>query len=131
MAASGVGNLIFIDGIIDAKMYLNILKDNLLQTAEKLGVRDRFRFYQNHDPKHSAGMAKAWFVWKCPHVFITPVKSSDLNVIENLWEIAIRRRKNKIDLLMEEWQKVLVNEKTSQNCPGHTRAYKILAVNYK
>jgi len=51
---------------------------------------------------------KAWFVWNCPHVFITPVQSSDLNVIENLWEIAIRKRKNKIDLLMEECQKVPV-----------------------
>jgi len=36
MAASGVNNLIFIDGIMDTNMYLNILKENLLQSAENL-----------------------------------------------------------------------------------------------
>ena len=35
MAASGVGNLTFIDGIMDHKMYIELLKNNLLPSAEK------------------------------------------------------------------------------------------------
>ncbi|KAH8270914.1 hypothetical protein KR026_004632 [Drosophila bipectinata] len=116
MAASGVGNLVFIDGIMDAKMYLNILKENLPQSAEKLGILDRFRFYQDNDPKHTAANVKLWLVWNCPHVVKTPAQSPDLNVIENLWEIldqAIRKRtisnRNELKIaLLEEWRKIPV-----------------------
>ncbi|KAH8344912.1 hypothetical protein KR067_010610, partial [Drosophila pandora] len=50
MSASGVGNLVFIDGIMDAKMDA----DNLRESAEKLGLESEYWFQQDNDPKHTA-----------------------------------------------------------------------------
>nr|CAA44764.1 Uhu [Drosophila heteroneura] len=49
ISAAGVGNLVFIEPTMDKNVYLNILKENLLQSAEKLGIRRTFRFYQDND----------------------------------------------------------------------------------
>ncbi|KAH8245626.1 hypothetical protein KR032_001767, partial [Drosophila birchii] len=54
MAASRVGYLVFIEGNMDKHMYLKILKDNLEDSAMKLGLEDNFRFYQDNDPKHKS-----------------------------------------------------------------------------
>ena len=39
MSAHGVGNLVFIDGIMNQYVYINILKENLIPSAEKMGIR--------------------------------------------------------------------------------------------
>ena len=44
MAASGTGNLVFIDSTMNKWVYLNILKNNLKQSAEKLGILSNFKF---------------------------------------------------------------------------------------
>ena len=114
MSYSGVGNLTFIEGNMDKNMYLDLLKDNLLQSAEKLEIRDSFRYYQDNDPKHTSGIVKSWLIWNCPHVVQTPAQSPDLNVIENLWSVLERNIRNHnisnaSDLkraLLEEWGKI-------------------------
>lgn len=114
MSSAGVGKLVFIDDTMDKHVYLDLLKNNLLQSAEKLGVREGFRFYQDNDPKHKSQLVQTWLVWNCPHIVNTPAQSPDLNVIENLWSVLernIRNHKisNKQDLkiaLNIEWQKI-------------------------
>lgn len=114
MSAAGVGNLEFIEETMDKMKYLNILKNNLLQSAENLGVRQQFRFYQDNDPKHKSAIVQSWLIWNCPHLMSPPAQSPDMNVIENLWALLdknIRKHKisNKQDLkkaLVEEWQKI-------------------------
>lgn len=114
MSAAGVGKLQFIDSTMDKSVYLKILKDNLLQSAADLGIKDTFRFYQDNDPKHTSGIVQTWLIYNCPHVMKPPAQSPDLNVIENLWAILdtnIRKRhiSNKNDLktaLIEEWAKI-------------------------
>lgn len=114
MSAAGVGNLEFIESTMDKTRYLEILKGNLLESAEKLGIRDNFRFYQDNDPKHKSGIVQTWLVWNCPHVMQPPAQSPDMNVIENLWAILdtnVRKRQisNKEELkaaLLEEWSKI-------------------------
>ncbi|KAH8419574.1 hypothetical protein KR222_006966, partial [Zaprionus bogoriensis] len=55
MAASGVGNLVFIDEKMDKTVFLNILKENLMPSVHKLGLSDeRWSFQQDNDPKHSS-----------------------------------------------------------------------------
>ncbi|KAH8338802.1 hypothetical protein KR067_010016, partial [Drosophila pandora] len=54
MAASGVGNLTFIETIMDQAGYIKILKDNLFESAEKLGLESEYWFQQDNDPKHTA-----------------------------------------------------------------------------
>lgn len=86
-SAAGVGNLHFIDGIMDAKKYIAILKENLHEIARKLGLNDRFIFQQDNDPKHTARISQEWILYNCPKYLKTPPQSPDLNPIENLWSI--------------------------------------------
>ncbi len=53
MAASGGGNLVFIDGHMRATKYVNILCANLKTSARKLGLEDCFYFQQDNNPKHT------------------------------------------------------------------------------
>ena len=43
-SATAVDKLHFIDGIMQKFQFLNILKNNILQSAEKLGIKDSFHF---------------------------------------------------------------------------------------
>lgn len=58
MSSAGVGNLHFIEGKMDKFVYLNILKQNVKQSAVKLGIADSFAFYQDNDPKHTSAVVK-------------------------------------------------------------------------
>lgn len=87
MSSVGVGKLEFIESTMNKEEYIDLLKRNLLQSTEDLGIRDIFRFYQDNDPKHKSGIVQTWLIWNCPHVIKTPPPSSYLNVIENLWHI--------------------------------------------
>lgn len=71
-SAAGTGNLHFIDGIMDAAKYVNILKCNLNPSAEKLRIQDNFIFYQDNDPKHTALNSRLWLLYNCPKVLQTP-----------------------------------------------------------
>ena len=96
MAASGTGNLIFIDGTFDKYKYLNILKNNFKESAHKLGLLEDFHFQQANDPKHTARVVKEWIVYNTP-------QSSDIDPIENLWA-EIEKRWNKFQII---WKQVL------------------------
>lgn len=114
MAASGVGNLHFIEGIMDKHIYLDILKTHVKESASKLGIADNFKFYQDNDPKHTSLVAKNWLLYNCPKVIKTPAQSPDLNVIEHLWDELGRRMQNRLcsnkeqlkAALQEEWSKI-------------------------
>lgn len=72
MTASGVGNLVVIEEIMDKYKYLAILKNNLKQSAEKLGIADNFYFQQDNDPKHTAHIVRQWIIYNVPHILETP-----------------------------------------------------------
>ena len=50
MSVSGFGNLVFIDGIVNHFLYLNILRDNLKLSAQNLGIGNNFIFYHDNYP---------------------------------------------------------------------------------
>ncbi|GFW99113.1 transposable element Tcb2 transposase [Trichonephila clavipes] len=94
--------------------YLNILKNNLSQSASKLGLDRSFTFQQDNDPKHTARVVREWLLYNVRKQVKTPPQSPDLNPIEHLWDYfdrQIRKQeiKTKNDLkkaLLEEWQKI-------------------------
>jgi hypothetical protein len=56
----GVGRLVFIDGIMDATKYVNILSNNLNASANLMGL-ESFIFQQDNDPKHTSKLARLFF----------------------------------------------------------------------
>ncbi|GFX14179.1 transposable element Tcb1 transposase [Trichonephila clavipes] len=114
MFAGGVGELVFIDGIMDKMVYLEILKNNLQKSAVHVGLRSNFIFQQDNDPKHTAKIVKLYLLYYCKKELHTPPQSPDLNVIENLWsqleksvhEQAITSKEDLKNVLKEEWTKI-------------------------
>ena len=85
MSANGVENLVFVEGKMNKTDYLNILKNNFVQSAEKMGLENGFVFVQDNDPKHSAALVKEWLLYNTKKVLPHPPQSPDLNPIEHLW----------------------------------------------
>ncbi len=54
-------------------MCINILKQSLLSSADKLGIHFTFKFYHDNDPKHKAYKTREWLSYNCPHVDPTSV----------------------------------------------------------
>ena len=89
-----VGNLVFIDGIINRmNSYLKILKNNLKQSAE--GAKDTFKLYQDYDSKHNAYKVRSFLLHNCSKAIEPPPQSPNMNPIENLWNKLDRRERQK------------------------------------
>ncbi|GFX23849.1 putative smar5 [Trichonephila clavipes] len=86
MTATGVENVVIIDGIMNQYSYLNILKNNLSQNASKLRLDESFPFQQDNDPKHTARVVRKWLLYNVRKQVKTPPQSPVLNPIEHLWD---------------------------------------------
>ena len=80
ISSTGVGSLYFIESKMDKFVYLNILKQNINQSAEKLSMVNNFSFHQDNGSKHTSGVAKLWLIHNRPKAIETPAPSPDLNV---------------------------------------------------
>ena len=133
-SAAGVGNLVFIDGIMDSRVYLNILKKNFISSAERVGLNRSFIFMQVNNPKHTSLLTRQWLLYNVKKSFNHPPQSPDLNPIEHLWEHLDRKVrsyeiKNKNDLkekLREEWNKILPTVTTKLVSSMRTRLQAVL-----
>lgn len=84
VAASGVGNLVFVEGNMDRFQYKSILEQNLGASVNKLDLGESWIFQQDNDPKHNAQVVKEWLLYYAPRQLHTPPQSPDLNVIEHV-----------------------------------------------
>ncbi|GBM72080.1 hypothetical protein AVEN_266499-1 [Araneus ventricosus] len=114
MASIRVGNLVLLDGIMNHMIYLDILHNNLKESAKNLGLDGNFIFKHDNDPKYTARKVKMLCLFHCKQQLHTPPQYPDNNVLENLWatfEIEVEKHKirNKAYLkqvLQEEWGKI-------------------------
>lgn len=110
----GVGNLVRIEGNLNAEGYVNILRRNLRVSVEKMGIQDQYYFQQDNDPKHTARRTKEWLIFNVPRQLHTPPQSPDINIIENLRHALdqnvrkhhITSGHHLIQLLVQEWEQI-------------------------
>lgn len=72
VSVSGVGSIVFIKGIMDKLYYLDILKWNRKQSAEKLGLANKFYFQHDNDHEHIAYIVRQWIAFNIAHLLHTP-----------------------------------------------------------
>lgn len=120
MSSAGVGNMHFIEGNMNQYMYLDILRQHLAASAQKLGINNNYRFYQDNDPKHTSYRVRTWLLYNCRNVIKTPAQSPDLNVIENLW-LTLKNKVNSAPISNRNELKVKITEAWDTISPEYTR----------
>lgn len=81
---NGVGPIHRIQGNMDSKQYVDILKKVMLPWAEE-NLPLIWQFQQDNDPKHTSKMTKKFFEDQSIRVLEWASSSADLNPIEHLW----------------------------------------------
>ena len=72
MAASEVGNLVFIELTMKKEDYLSIPKQNVTFSVEKLDLRGNRIFQQDNDSKYSLKIVKDWLLYRMSKVLDHP-----------------------------------------------------------
>uniref|UniRef100_A0A7N8X1Z3 Tc1-like transposase DDE domain-containing protein n=1 Tax=Mastacembelus armatus TaxID=205130 RepID=A0A7N8X1Z3_9TELE len=113
-SAAGTGQLVAIEGKMNAAKYRDILEENLFQSAQDVRLGRRFTFQQDNDPKHTVKITKEWLRNNSVTVLDWPSQNPDLNPIEHLWrdlKMAVHQLSpsNLTELeriCKEEWQRI-------------------------
>lgn len=86
------GRIVRIEGNMDKFLYCEILQDDLLGTFDDLDMDPcNFIFQQDNNPKHTSGIARAWFEKNHVTVLRWPPSSPDMNIIEHIWDYLDRQ----------------------------------------
>ena len=118
ISANGVGDLVRVDGIMNAAKYKQILIHHAILSGKRL-IGNKFIFQHDNDPKHSAKTVKSYLQGKTVDATLTvldwPPQSPNLNIIEAVWDYLDRERNKKQPKSTEELWQVL--EEAWDNLP--------------
>lgn len=139
--AKGVGMLHHIKGIMDQHIYLDILENVMVPSADMLfgghTILENWIFQQDNDPKHTANSVKDWLGVEGIPVLPWPAQSPDLNPIENLWSILDRQCSKRtcnsaaelFQTLQACWNQISVDTLDQLVCSMPARCAAIIAAN--
>jgi len=82
----GPGELVFIDGLMDAAKYVDILSTALPPSIRRMGLQS-FILQQDNAPQHTAKLTREFFRRRDIRTLPWPSQSPDMNPIENLCAI--------------------------------------------
>lgn len=92
---NGTGPLIFYDGRLNARSYIELLSDVLPEYIETVyGANENYFFQQDNAPCHKAKYSLQWFQNQNIKLLDWPPTSPDLNPIENLWSVMDQKLAN-------------------------------------
>ena len=95
---------------MDRFLYREILRKNLLQSCQELGLENSFVVQHNNDRKHTAGVVKDWLKQKNIETLNWPPFLPDMNPIEHLWNELERRMKKYHPKNKEQLKEILLKE---------------------
>ena len=82
---SGATKICIFDQVMDAPLYVGILREVLLPFIRKQFPGCEYRFMQNNDPKHTSRKAREFYEEEGINWWPTPASSADINPIEHVW----------------------------------------------
>lgn len=125
ISRKGKVSFAIVNETMNTDTYIQTLENYLIEPANKLHGKGKWRFQQDNAPCHKVYKIKRWFEDKGIRILDHPPQSPDLNPIENIWaimknEIEKENPKTKEELkelLMFYW-KHLKND-VIENCIRH------------
>lgn len=118
ITAKGVGYICDIEGIMDQRLYKEILENELADTIEYYELDEEKIIYQHdNDPKHTAKSVQEHLKEQEFQVMLWPAQSPDVNPIENCWSYVkskLYSYEKPASGLRELWERV---EKEWENIP--------------
>ena len=91
ISAHGLGVCWQLEGRFNSENYLNVLEHIMLPSVRSIYPNNYFIYQHDNCPVHTANAIKGWFQNNNVEVLPWPSFSPDINPIENVWAIIVKK----------------------------------------